>query len=52
MIISFAACLFNDLEDDLDLLNLYYGWIFLSKSHEEDVLHAFLALLVKNDIIY
>ena len=50
LIISLTACSINDLEDELESLKLYYEWIFLSKSHEKEVLHAVLALLVKKDI--
>ena len=50
LIISLAACLINDLEDDLESPKLFYEWIFQSKSHEEEVLHAFPALLVKKNI--
>ena len=39
-----------DLEDDLEFPEYYYKWIFQSKTHAKEVIHMFLALLVKNDI--
>ena len=39
-----------DLEDDIESPKQYNKWIVRSTSHEKEVLHMFLALLVRNDI--